>query len=473
MPVILVLGSALAADLVWLDAPSPSDRARVAALPGVTGERSPDALRGAATDVRPSDDDAYRRLDETLVAVRAYESKLDGEVVIMDDLQTALDAITVVPEPSSRDVVFRALAYQGFAVQRYYADALGEDPSGEPWRAALGGEAAVRPWVDAVALIPDRDVTPYDIAEAPQRVAFGQVRTRVLDALPGGLRVTGLPKGAELVVDGSPRPSDGATLRVPPGRHYVHVRQGGAVMARWTVDLAPGATEALAFDDPSPAWDAFLAGLSEGSAVPGPVQQAVTAVGGEIWLARTGSKGPEVFRVTPTAVSAVELPKDAGAAPERGGLSVSAGIWGGWLSSGDFYTQAPDVAPRERSTVNAVTLVPNVGLDLDVGMLRVGAGFEMPWHPGEHHVALTGAARLAVRPTPHVWMGLPWIQGTVGYVFPYHPMVGGRAAVPLPAGLEARGEARVGLPSTRTRADDTTYDTLPLVSAGLGLAIRR
>ena len=91
---------------------------------------------------------------------------------------------------------------------------------------------------------------------------------------------------------------------------------------------------------------------------------------------------------------------------------------------------------------------------------------------GEHHVALTGDdATMRVRPIPHLAVGVKYAQVTAGFLFPYHPAIGGRVRIPLSM-LEVRLAGWVGLPGEQTRDDLSTYDRLSVytVNGGLGAA---
>ena len=66
----------------------------------------------------------------------------------MRDLQGPIDAISLVRGDEDRDALFAALAYQGFAVNRYFDTALADDPTAEPYRASWDGWVVERPWLD-------------------------------------------------------------------------------------------------------------------------------------------------------------------------------------------------------------------------------------------------------------------------------------------------------------------------------------
>lgn len=458
---------ASAAEVVWLGVAPADQRERVEAMPDYTGSVGAWAFRASGTALSPADDAAYARLASALEEVRPYELKLDGELVIMADLQVPIAAIDIVRTPDDRTALFRALAYQGFAVNRYFADALGSDDEAAPWRADVAGTLVEKPWRDAAALDPGREVTPYEIAEAPQRVAYEKVHETVGNALPGGLRVEGLPERALLYVDGEVRDDSASNVRVPPGRHFVHVEKEGHVLERWAVELEPAKTEMLAVDLTDEAWQGFARTVDVGSEVPEAIRKRVAARGGEVWFARAGAKDPVVLAVTEAGVTAVGVPRVKGSSgePTNGGLSFAASVGGGWLSSGDFFLQEYPNAPETRGTVNSASIVPGVSAAYDIGLFRVGAGVDAAFTPGAFHYAKYGTSTTRLRPYPHVEVGTRYASVTAGWLFPHHPTGGLRAAVPLPAGFEIRGDARIGIGGDRTLESGDTYVIQPIYTA--------
>lgn len=475
----MFFGRADAAEVVWLsEPPTPEAAARVAAAAGATG--APLAaidLRAAATRFGPADELAYANLERAVRDVRQYETRLDGELVIMDDLAKPIAAVTVVRDDADRGALFSALAYQGFAIDRYFEATIATDERAAPYRAEVEGAWLARPWVDAVGLDPDREVTPYDIAEAPQRVAYGKARDAVRRVVPARLEPGKLPAGARLVVDGRPaQPGAAGTIAVMPSRHLVHVELDGRIVARWDLRLSPGEKRVLevALDDDT--WRAWADALAAGTAAPVPVALApsLDALGGEVVVA--GARGTDVYawKVTRDGVAPLDVAAARRSASGGDGAAwtMAAGLTGGWLSSGDFYTQNPREVPRTSASVNAGTAGLTVGVARDAGMLRFGAGLDAPVTLGANHVAFTGAAKTRLRLHPHLAFGVRPAQVTVGYLFPYHPSVGVRAAVPLPGTLEAVAGWSYGVPVDRERADGTTWDALPVYTGWGGLAWR-
>ncbi len=475
--VLLAAPPSWAAEVVWLGDAEPELMAQVSVNAGATGDPlSVLELRAAATRFDDADAEIYRALDAALSEARTYETKLDGELLIMRDLRRPVEAVSVVRDDADRTRLRAALAYQGFAVNRYFESTLGEDDQAELYRVLVDGAWLERPWVDAVALDPDFAVTAYEIAEAPQRIAYGRVQERVKSALPATLLPADLPAGAELVVGGVVvRVGATGTVKVVPGRQLVHVVVDDMIVARWDLALEPGVEQELRVPLDDATWHAFVGGLGADVEVPEALLPCLEAVGGEVWFAQADSAGARVFRVTADGVDEIEpvvLDRDEVDNGRRPSFAVAA--MGGWFTSGDFYTQDPATAPHDQSTVNATAFAVHVGLDVDLGLFRRGAGIDLPFTFGAYHVALygnEGSPRL--RPDPHAAIGITWVQLTGGYLFPHHPGVGGRLTVPLRSVLELRGSAVLGLPGEvayELVGSYQTHTTL-FVSGGLGVRL--
>jgi hypothetical protein len=471
---------ALGAEVVWLSAPSdPQAAERAASLAGATGTAlTPVELRTAATAWGPADDEAFSNLERALREVRPYETRLDGELAIMTDLAGPIANIDVLRDAGDAGALFSALAYQGFAVDRFFAEDLANDDRAAPFRLELNATVVEVPWADAVALDPDRQLTPYDIAEAPQRVAYAAVQELVRKALPARIAPVDLPTGARLFVDGRETTATATgTVALVPGRHLVHVERDGRIFARYDLRLTAGQRIDVAVPLSDAAWETWLAAVASGTAtdVPAGLAPAILALGGEVWIVDgvpSGSGSYGAWKVTTTAVERFEIaPPITEDAATKGGWSFVTGLGGGWLSSGDFYTQDPS-SPRTVATVNALTLGVSLRLDRDIGWLRLGVGVDTLVTLGEYHEAYTGNARTRFRPYPHLAVGLRPIQVTFGYLFPYHRAAGLRASVPLAGSLELLGSFACGLPSHRVRSDGSTWDALPVLTGWGGLSWR-
>ena len=477
----LVALHASAAEVVWL---SPVDGEVAAAVGEAAGATRPplDAagLRTAAAAWSAEDERAYEQLDSTLQRVREYEKQLDGERVIMADLDPQLAQVEVIRDEADRGRVFAALAYQGFAVERYFAETLGSDPDAERYRFDINTQWVVKPWMDAHAIEPTRPVSAYEIAEAPQRLAYSDA-TRLFDqALDARLVPTDLPKAAELVVDGRPQEVGlVGTVTLPPGRHFVHILLEGRVAARWDVTLQPGQRLEIAAPITDQIWGNFLRGMRAGGAsVPAEILPALSALGGDLWVLEGPDEKGQLRGWRLSSSGAIEelSARRLSAAANRSesstaSLTMSFSAGSGWFYSGDFYAQDP-TTPHERSTVNAISPTVAVALAYDLAWLRVGFGLDLMMPTGPHHFALSGSDRIRLRPFPHLILGTRWVQAVVGYVFPYHQGRGLRATIPLAAGFEAVATAQWAGPFAVVDREGTPWDGHDIAVAWGGISYR-
>jgi len=474
---LLAPQSSLAAEVVWLSPPDDMTRAFVAEQAGASlGALTSLDLRSAATAWTPADQAAYNTLDTVLQEVRTYETKFDGELVIMRDLAGPIAAIGVVRDETDRSKLYAALAYQGFAVNRYFDTALGEDDQAEPYRMDLNGLAIEKPWFDAVALDPDRSVTPYDIAEAPQRVQYGKVQEMVKNSLPASLAPAGLPEGSELVIDGRETEVGAAgNIKLVPGRHLIHVQTDDAILARWDLTLASGDSVDAEVPLTDAIWTGFLDGLAQdGASVPAELHASIDALGGEVWV---GIPGDElaVYKVTTAGVEALELerPRNPNDPAPEGGFSFAVAGTTGWFYDGNFYRDNPS-AGANTGTVNSGALGLITEGVMDFGMLRIGAGMHTQFTLGSNHFSTyaADAKTTRFRPYPHVLIGHRNVQATFGFQFPHHPAVGGNLIIPVGEPFELRGFSTLLIPLKKTRANGTEYAPWVAGSAGVSLGLR-
>jgi hypothetical protein len=466
----LILSSmAHAAEVVWIEPPSPVDADRVARASGASGPPlTPLDLRAAATRASPADDAALDRLDQAVRDARQYEARLDGELVIMQDLAAPIAAVHLLASDEARGRLYAALAYQGFAVDRYFDGDLGKDPKGAAWRVEVGGKAVPSPWLDALALEPTREISPYEIAEGPQRMSYAVVQKSSASLLPASLVPTDIPEGGSLFVDGRAVAVDAAgTVKVPPGRHLAHVLLDGAVIARWDVRVGPGERSELAPALGSSDWNSFIAHVAPGATLPAGLRPSLEALGGEVWIAKGSGDAIQVVRVAPDGVTAESLPRESAAEADHGGPALIFSAGGGWFESDDFYLQSPFDTPHTKASVNAGTVAVSAGGEIPIGPVRVGAGLDLLVPLGPDHVALTGDQ--AWRPRPYPWLsaGIEPVQLTVGYLFPWHPALGLVGAIPLAGPIELRPRAALGLPVSHGG-----YDFAPAVWLGASVAVR-
>ncbi len=474
MPLILALSFAHAADVVWLSPPDAPTRAAVLAAAG-GAEIDAIALRASASDASDADRAAFKALAAALETVRPYEQQLDGELLIMRDLQRPIASLTLLRDEGDRSALFAALAYQGFAVDRFFGDDLSSSDEAAMYRVEYAGTFVPTPWRDAVALEPARKVSAYDIAEAPQRVRYGAVQQLVGEQLPASLIPGDLPEGSELMVDGRAGNADATgSIKVAPGRHLAHLQHGERVLQRWDLTLAPGDQADLEVAVSDAAWKAFVSGLADGGTAPSAFLPIFEARG-DVWFARPGPKAPTVFLVDASGSirsETVEMtPTGTTGDPQASRPGIQLGLVGGWTGSHDFYYQNPTVEPTF-GTVNAATVGASAGVEVPVGPVQVAAGIDVLVPLGADHAAQTGDDAMRLRPVPHAAIGFRPASVAIGYAFPYHPAVGLRGSVPLVGPLELRWLSWYGLPTTASREGSTDYSYRPLGMAAGGVGVR-
>lgn len=467
IPLVLTTASA---GTLWVTPPSSEDAARVAALTEGTARLTPLELRATAARITEADLRALRDLDGVLEEARPYETELDGELVILELLEPVIQRVGLLRDDADRAKLFGALAYQGFALSRFFGEDLVTSPEAAPWRTEIFGVSVETPWLDAIALDPERQISSYEIAEAPQRLAFTERQEQLVGALPGLLVPPPLAEGDTLVVDGRPtRPGSSGTVAVLPGRHLIHLERGGLVIDRWDVRLT--SRERLELEQPltDAALDAFLGTLSEEAMIPEPIAQALAQTGEPMWIAATNDEGRlELYRVSGDALVPVPL-RGGSPAPEP---VFRLGVIGGWLASDDFYLQDPTATESTHATVNAALFGGYATAGIELPPIQVDLGLDLLVPTGEAHVALTGDGSMRVRPIPHVAAGSSWLQATLGLVLPYHPAMGGRLTLPFAGPVEGRLSGWYAPGPERTRSDGSIWFGNPLFSVGLGLGVK-
>lgn len=421
---LLALGGAALADgtALWLSgSPDPNVTPELSAS---TPERfAPPAAWGEA------DHRALAHLQEELSAVVPLKDEFDGELQIMRRLEGALGAVDLV-RAEDRDLAWRALVFQGYAVHRYFQDTLASDPAAQPWRQPVGTDVAIAAWVRAIALHPERVPTSEELPDEPQRVAFKELRAWLLLQPPATVLAQGLPPGASLLVDGRPTPT--ARALVPAGVHDLALAVDGAVVQRLRVDLAPGATQVLPFLAPAAQLSALAEPLDQAE---GPVLLAPEVVArldtaqGPVVLVVPGRKEPRRFSV----VGSSAVPMDQAPATSGGSaaLVLAGGLGGAWVYDGNYVLQNPE-APETVGTANAGAPLLSVGVGGELGAFALGLGLDAALPLGEHHDLPVGEGRMRARLFPHAAIGHRLLQVAVGPLLPWHLGVGPRLRLPLP-----------------------------------------
>ncbi len=437
--IALATGAQAAGTVVWLSEGEPL------AFPERTAVPRTELTAGDPLDA--VDARALARLASELEAVIPLKDVFDGELQIIRRLELALADVRAV-RPEDRPLIWRALVFQGYAVDRYFQDGLATEDAAADYRVEIGGAVVVRPWADAVAFDPDRQPAEGDIPDADPRVAFGDLRAELLFAERGQISVSALRSGEQLVVDG--RDAVDQRMEVQPGMHWVTVGSGGRVQQRWQGRIAPGEEieiPAIATPDELIALSERLATAPERVSLP---QSVVTTL--------DGLEAP-VSVVVVHRNTLLRYDREGGvlaleeAPPKERTLSVEIAAAGGWLYDGNYLLENPG-AVETAATVNAGAAIVSAALRWQARpALALDVGLET-WIPGgEGHTLPVGEGTQRVRLWPFVAAGHPRIGLAIGPLLPWHLAFGPRLRWPVGEGrLVLTGSAFWGMGITRVRA---------------------
>ena len=425
----------------------------------------------AAEGWTEADDRAVNILAAELNAVQPLLDVFDGELQIMLRLEAALDPVTTIRE-QDRDLMFRVLLFQGLAVERYFQDALADDPGAAPYRIEINGQVYNRPWVDAIAMVPERSASEAEIPEAPERLLFQDLRATHLLAPAMQVMVPELPAGMRLVVNGLEATAD--RVRVLPGKHHAALLASGRISARAQAVLVPGNStlqiEPTALDVDV---EALAGALSENArvvaintrmvntleALPQPVHLFV-------------GDGRRVHHYVVEDRTAVQVDQ-ARVAASTEGVRWRALAGGSWIYDGDYLLQNNlNGAPEALSTVNAAAPLLSAGVETTLGPVVAGAGLDALLPLGEWHALPSGEQTVRLRAYPHIEAGVGPARVTVGWLFPWHIGVGPRVrhVLDVGRGLELSAAYVHGIGVSQSQGSDTfSPDRVQTAWLGVGL----
>ncbi len=479
--------------------------ARVFYTAPLTGEEEADVARtvsGAALQpvaelmtggraLAPADDGALERLAAELEATRPLLDAFDGELQIMSRLSKAAGDVHRLRSPQERDLLIEALLFTGFAVDRYFQDKLGSDDAAAYrfMEGAPGSSPRIAAWVDAAAFYSAPPPSEKSLPEPAQRLAYDNLQAWQR-SMPGASFVLGtLAAGAEFFLDGV-RISGGPGQRVPviSGRHLWHVSVNGMDLLR--EDMRVAASADIRIEAPVGPVEVevlrqLAAAKSDGWEVPAGAMQQIAAFDEPVYLAihRDGEK----LRL---------LRLDTGRAAQVRVMTASARwvgravVGAGWSSSADWLLQhfdasdvdSPENAPISAATVNAATPSFSLGGEYRwAPLFATGLGLDVQLPVGDWHTFPIGGAagdgtgenrEQRALLYPHAALGLPWLQATVGPLFPWYLGLGLKAHVPLigPVGID--GSAIYGMGLDRPRPDGSVFTPAPYWTAWGGVMVQ-
>lgn len=235
---------ALAAPIVvWMESSVPDEKAvKKAEI------RTTEALHLAHVDLafppapaNEADERALQQLRDVVDAGLAQWDEFDVELGIAVNLEAAIEAIDLVRSHRDLEDIVDARLFQGAAVsQAFPPGRFLEFEEAAPYRIALPGLEASRPWVEAMALDPERQFTQADLANGAGYSDLQALQETVRGIPNGALDIKHMPDGAQLVIDGEIVQTDADTIDLRPGTHYIHVLRHGTIGGRQRVPIQAG-----------------------------------------------------------------------------------------------------------------------------------------------------------------------------------------------------------------------------------------
>ncbi len=431
--------------VLWLDAdPPPADvRVQVERTTGPVSHVPGSAMAWPSRLPGPDEESALRSLRESLDDCRGRWSGFDVERGVLWQLEEALGRVAWLGGDEDRARVREALVLQGSALFWAFApDRAQQAEAATPFLFAYGEARWNGPWVDALALDPDRAWTRSDFPDQTSYEAFLQVRSQV-QALPAAtLRAPDLPPGTGLVVDGRPA-GDPTAVVVAPGHHRVQVVRGGEIAGPGLISLAPGEDRTLAGALSPADLDRARACLlaNQPRRMPDPVKAAAKAwreaAGGDpVWLAAWGGHGAPALLPLEGEDPWIPL-----AWPEEVLLLLEARAGGGMISSDAF---------REPELRDRPVLAGGGGISAEIAwrslLLRVeadslsGAG-SITYGTREEGTDARASTWVRLAAAPGIYLlpprprGWPWhVALPVGILTPAHMGFGIESGVGVPVG---------------------------------------
>lgn len=468
--------------VVWLDQDLPDEKVQKRANARTGGTKHVAGWDVMFPPMPPSDADqaAIEALQDTVAAGKRRWNDFEVEYGIATELETAIDGVTVIRNERDLTELVEALLFQGAAVQvAFEPDEMRDGERAEPFRIDRTGGVANRPWSDALALYPERDPLPSDLADGATFPVLQDETPRLRDQPEGTLVFPPRGPADVFVVDGSPLANDTASVDLLPGRHLVHLlRDGKRVSGRRVVRVESNRETMLephvSREQLEKARKRVLSDTTTG--FPDDVRTSLEKL--------SAVYGGAVFVAAQDANRVVVLPWGHGAEllQQRKVTFVGAGELGGVLLSSPVFDGA-----NGRSAV-APGLEGSLGFELGFYNAVVLAGADLALTPGKTITYANGAgtANVDTSTFAHPYAGLgayllrptgrratAMIAGHYAWLYPAHHGFGGRFTLGVP--FEADGGTWLRFTAGATAAGDTSWDTgQPMVAAFLrtGLAAR-
>lgn len=474
MLVNLLVAAALAAAPV---APSPARTLLI-----LDGERALPHPGQEVVLARSLTPDEGRR-DEDAAAAAFLRAELDASAPLLEVLDGELEILRRLDaaivghrrfDAADADLAWRARLMHGFAAFRAFQGDLATAPEAARYRTLVNGQVAVASWVDAIVAEPERLPDASVLVDAPARLAYQELRARVLLLPAMTLRAEHLAPGDVLVVDGRARPV--TTVQVGPGEHEMVVAGASGVRGYRKVRGASGEIVTVTVSPSEADLRTVAYALAAGAfevEVPPSLRVALDSLAGPLDVVLQDAPGAVAYRWNGRVLRGdpAALSRTLSANRARAGLSLQIGARAAWLYDGDYLTlHAADGAPQTRATVNAAAPGARVGLAYQRGLLRAELDADAYLPLGAWQSLPSGEGEVRLRAHPVLALGAPWAMATVGFLAPWHVTVGARARLPLGdrLAIDAAWDQGLGLP--RSRDDGSTFSPGDAHALTLGVA---
>jgi hypothetical protein len=396
----------------------------------------------------------YAALSRAVERNGARWDEFDVELSMAEELEQALEPVSVIRDGSDRNAVAESLLIQGAALElRFTDEELATDSVLEPLRYELPGLTANAPMIDLIALDPTREFARPDVHTGSGYAELRELQAAVDGMAPAILDTSGVPAGVSLVINGTVYETVPPTLELSPGHAWIHLLRDGVISGRAEVDLYPGKETAL--PRAVSAEDLAAAGRRvDVKSVEGLPEGVVTAIddissqhpGAQVFLASLDPNGK--VRVVPYSATAVIPDKQIVT------FALGAEVGGGVVGTSAFRWADPDLSNSNTEPIYAPSVQGAFDMELGIYNLALLAGAEVHITPTRKFVLGSSDPNATARDNLHlpvagrgygglgVYILRPTdkqrpvllLGGTYGWFSPGWHGPGGRLSVGIPMG---------------------------------------
>lgn len=318
---------------------------------------------------------------KVLAVDSAYETgkkrwdEFDVEQGIAQQLQIAVESVSVLRDDADRKALLRALVMSGTAAAKAFPEnkfATADDAAS--FRTMVSARAVPRALQDALALDAEHVWTRDEVGDGIGYAILSKLQEEVKAAPRAKLLVGEHPPETTLVVDGRVIDATTMELELLPGRHYVHAMIGNKIAGRTEITLEPGQIARYPLNVSAADLTAARTMLMDGNVqFTGPVATAIEALAtvrgqkARVYVGALNEKGRPIV-----------YPYSGGAEIERPNpfaVVLTGDLGGGFIRSAGFLK-------RNENAFSAGTVGGNLGITVSV-----------------YNVALIGGATLFITPT--------------------------------------------------------------------------